>query len=117
MCQAKGLPVKAMFLWGLPGDNAATADAIVEWCRRYRPQDVQIWQYTPVPGSRLWEQDYGDKVTDYQTPWFRMAGEADRSLPNCVGNDQHTATELWKIRQAMEKKLSGLTRIDRGIVA
>ena len=106
-----------MFVWGLPGDDENTAQAIIDWVDVIRPVDVQIWQFTPMPGSPLWNQGYGQKVTDYQTPWFRSEGEADKSLANCVGNDKHTAAELWAMRDKIERAISKIARIDRGVPA
>jgi len=113
LCQDRGLAVKAMFLWGLPGDNFETAHDILLWIQRYRPADTQLWAYTPVPGSPLWNAGDAAKVTDYQTPWFHPDGD---SFPNCLGNDRHTAAELWALRAQIEYDIEGVTRIDRGTV-
>lgn len=113
LCQASGIEAKAMFMWGLPGDTFATADAIVDWVDRYRPESIQISTFVPLPGSPLWDSGYGERVSDYRVLTF--FGDAQAHAPCGVGNDLHTAEELRRMRQDILIRCAPYTHIDVGL--
>ncbi|MCP4695274.1 MAG: B12-binding domain-containing radical SAM protein [Gammaproteobacteria bacterium] len=114
ICHDHGIQVKAMFIWGLPGDGPETAEAIIAWVERYRPDSVQISAFVPLPGSPLWNSCFHHNVVDYRALSFF----ADRQNPSAitgVGNNLLSAEELRTLRQDIFEKCAQFTHIDLGL--
>jgi radical SAM superfamily enzyme YgiQ (UPF0313 family) len=113
ICHASGIQVKAMFIWGLPGDGPDTAGQLVNWVRRYRPDSIQVSTFAPLPGSPLWAR-YQDRVSDYRALGF-FPDPTRPETANGVGNERCSAQELDGLRRSILEDCSGCTRIDLGI--
>ncbi|HID63955.1 MAG TPA: B12-binding domain-containing radical SAM protein, partial [Anaerolineae bacterium] len=112
ICHDHGLQTKAMFIWGLPGDGPETAEAIVAWVARYRPDSIQVSSFVPLPGSPLWNE-YRHRVTDYCALSF--FGNGSGGAPTGVANDRLSAEELHCLREQILAQCARFTHIDRGL--
>jgi radical SAM superfamily enzyme YgiQ (UPF0313 family) len=111
ICRKLHLEVKAMFVWGLPGDDESTAQELVEWVERYRPDAIQVSVFGPLPGSPLWA-GHGARVTDYnRLAFFRSPTSRDTIG---VGNDRLSPERLVDLYDWILAECASLTRIDRG---
>jgi radical SAM superfamily enzyme YgiQ (UPF0313 family) len=111
ICREAGIAVKAMFVWGLPGDGPATARQTVKWVRRWRPDSIQVSTFVPLPGSPLWRDGYGARVTDYRALNF-----FDRDdQPMGFGNDRYGPAELAAWRRWLLDACWPWTQIDLGL--
>ncbi len=113
ICRRNGIRVKAMFIWGLPGDGADTAQALVEWVERYRPDSIQVSTFVPLPGSLLWKK-FHPSVTSYRSLGF-FPDPTNLQAFNGVGNDRCSAKELDVLRRQILETCSPFTQIDLGI--
>ncbi|MEJ2405624.1 MAG: radical SAM protein [Candidatus Thiodiazotropha sp.] len=112
ICQDAGIQVKAMFVWGLPSDGPQSAQAIVDWVRRFRPASIQVSSFVPLPGSPLWN-NYCGRVVDYHhLNFFDHNGQVMG-----VGNDRYSPTELAAWRKRILRDCQGLTHLDLGMTA
>jgi len=109
LCRAHGIESKAMFIWGLPGDNKETAESIIAWVKLARPDSIQISNYVPLPGSPLWQQGDSRKVVHYEALSF-FDDYPHESIAKQAGIEQQ-----FRLRRRMIKKLRKVTCIDRGI--
>lgn len=113
ICRNLGLEVKAMFVWGLPGDDEASARQLVSWVARYRPDAVQVAMFCPLPGSPLWQAGYGARVTDYRRLTFFRGSNSQQPLG--VANDRLSARRLMELYDWILSECRPFTRIDRGL--
>jgi anaerobic magnesium-protoporphyrin IX monomethyl ester cyclase len=113
ICHEHGLEVKAMFIWGLPGDGPETAQQIVDWVARYRPDSIQISMFVPLPGSPVWQSGYHRCVTDYcALAFFR---NPNQRRPIGVANDRLSLETLETFYKMILSECSRFTHIDRGL--
>ena len=105
LCRETGIEAKAMFIFGLPGDNLISAQKIVEWVACYRPDSIQVSKFTPLPGSPLWQNGY--HFTDYTTLSFFP--NSFFTYPLTHQQDQVSEMIYWILLQCQE-----FTHIDSG---
>ena len=111
LCRAHGMQSKAMFIWGLPGDGPRSAEALVAWVARYRPDSLQVSLFTPLPGSPLWRCGCGRQVVDYTSLAFFPNGEpavANTALPAA-------ASDLRALYRVILAECARYTHIDLGL--
>jgi radical SAM superfamily enzyme YgiQ (UPF0313 family) len=83
ICHNYGIQSKAMFIWGLPGDNEKTAESMIEWVKHYRPTAIQLTKFTPLPGSYFWEHGYSSDIIDYkQLDFFPLNFSKSNNIEN-----------------------------------
>jgi radical SAM superfamily enzyme YgiQ (UPF0313 family) len=110
MCRAQGLPVKAMLMWGLPGDGPESALRIIEWTSEFQPDYVQLAMFVPLPGSPLWKAGYHLELADYRrASFFPSPG-----TPAGIRNDRCSAAELLALYDHIVAECELFTQIDRG---
>jgi anaerobic magnesium-protoporphyrin IX monomethyl ester cyclase len=113
VCHEYGLQVKAMFIWGLPGAGPETAQQMVDWVARYRPDSIQVSMFAPLPGSPAWQGGYHRRVTDYRTlAFFRTP---DLRAPIGVANEHLSQEALETLHRMILSECSRFTHIDRGL--
>jgi anaerobic magnesium-protoporphyrin IX monomethyl ester cyclase len=113
ICREHKLEVKAMFIWGLPGDGPENAHQIVDWVTRYQPDSIQVSRFVPLPGSPIWQSGYHCRVTDYSTlSFFR---NPNLRMPIGVANDHLSPEALETLREEILSECSQFTHIDRGL--
>lgn len=100
LCRAHNIPIKAMFVFGLPGDGADTANSIITFVREYQPDEVQLSVFSPLPGSPLWKE-YSSRVTTYKALSF-FSKYAFKELG--VGNDRLTSDEVVDLKNYILKE-------------
>ena len=103
MLQGYLINVKALFMWGLPGDGPETAEAIVKWVEQYKPDSVQITTFVPLPGSPLWESNCR-RVTDYNALNFY---DNDGENVCGIGNDRLSTEELSAMKREILNQIIG----------
>jgi anaerobic magnesium-protoporphyrin IX monomethyl ester cyclase len=113
ICHEHGLQVKAMFIWGLPSDGPETAQQIVDWVARYRPNSIQVSMFVPLPGSPVWQSGYHRRVTDYCALTFFRNPSA--RMPIGVANDHLSLEALETLHKKILSECSRFTHIDRGL--
>jgi anaerobic magnesium-protoporphyrin IX monomethyl ester cyclase len=113
ICHEHGLQVKAMFIWGLPSDGPETAQQIVDWVARYRPDSIQVSMFVPLPGSPVWQSGYHRRVTDYCALTFFRNPSA--RMPIGVANDHLSLEALETLHKKILSECSRFTHIDRGL--
>ncbi|MBU1178968.1 B12-binding domain-containing radical SAM protein [Patescibacteria group bacterium] len=113
ICHAHDLQVKAMFIWGLPGDGPETARLIVDWVARYRPDSIQVSKFVPLPGSPLWQEGHHRNVTDYCALSFFN----NPNLGTKVGavNNRMSQETIEKLYEEIITKCSQFSHIDIGL--
>jgi radical SAM superfamily enzyme YgiQ (UPF0313 family) len=124
MCRDAGIQTKAMFIWGLPGDSHASADAIIQWVQKFNPDSIQVSMFVPLPASSLWH-DYHQKVSDYLALSFFGNKNIDvtplrggsNGVTSGVGNDSLSPEELWALRERILYECSKITYVDLGVTA
>lgn len=113
ICHEHGLGVKAMLLWGLPSDDPETAQQIVDWVARYRPDSIQVSMFVPLPGSPAWQSGYHRRVTDYcALAFFR---NPNLRMPIGVANGHLSPEALETLHEKILSECSRFTHIDRGL--
>lgn len=112
LCRDFGIQVKAMFIFGLPGDGPNTAEAIIAWVKKYRPDSIQVSSFVPLPGSPLWNSGYHRHVTDYSALSFFNNNNGQK---NGVGNDRFSAEELQTLQEEILLRCRPFTHIDKGL--
>jgi radical SAM superfamily enzyme YgiQ (UPF0313 family) len=113
ICHEYGLQVKAMFIWGLPDDSPETAQQIVRWVARYRPDSIQVSMFVPLPGSPAWQSGYHSRVTDYCTLAFFQ--NPNLKMPIGLANDSLSLEVLETLHVEIMSQCSQFTYIDRGL--
>lgn len=109
--QSRGIPVKAMFIVGLPGEKKEDAYAIVDFVRKYQPAMIQISIFTPLPKSPLWNAGWGRKVADY----YCLSFFGNKARTAGVGNEHMDAEELIKLRREIIQECQKYTTLDLGV--
>jgi len=109
LCRKYGLGSKAMFIWGLPGDNTRTAEAMISWVKSTRPDSIQISNYVPLPGSPLWKLGDHSKVVDYESLSFFD------DYPHVTQANRPEIEKQYSLRRYIMDQLSHITHIDRGV--
>lgn len=112
ICRDEGLQVKAMFIWGLPGDSEQTAARLVEWVRRYRPDAIQVSLFTLLPGSPLWNGGLCRYLVDYTKAAFFPGLDSDQTG---VGNGYMSAAEMRRLYRRIIDGCGQFTYVDRGL--
>jgi radical SAM superfamily enzyme YgiQ (UPF0313 family) len=113
ICHEYGLQVKTMFIWGLPDDSPETAQQIVRWIARYRPDSIQVSMFVPLPGSPVWQSGYHSRVTDYHTLAFFQ--NPNLKMPIGLANESLSVKVLETLYEEILSQCSQLTHIDRGL--
>lgn len=69
-----GIPVKAFFMVGLPGDFGDVSGRFIEFCEEAQPDAVGLSTLSPFPGSDIYEHqaEYGIKLLDPDFTKFKM---------------------------------------------
>ncbi len=112
ICHEYGIEAKAMFVWGLPGDDSETAKEVIRWIERYRPDSVQISRFVPLPMSPFWREGYHRCVTNYRSlSFFKESHSSRTETPQANPRLQKTEVLYEKILS----ECSRLTHIDTGI--
>lgn len=65
ICREAGIATKALLIWGLPGDNKESADAIIKWVKKNRPTFIQISRFIALPESPIWKKEFHLQTIDY----------------------------------------------------
>jgi anaerobic magnesium-protoporphyrin IX monomethyl ester cyclase len=112
LCHAYDIAVKAMFMFGLPGDGLETAENIISFVQKYRPDEIQVSIFVPLLGSPLWIK-YSNRVTDYNSLTF--FGEVENKIISGVGNDHLNAEEILTLWKFIKKECSSISHIDLGL--
>ena len=113
LCHKHGLQAKALFIWGLPGDGPETAQLMVDWVSRYRPDSMQLSMFAPLPGSPMWESGYHHRVTDYcELSFFQNPNP--RPLIG-IAHDRSSQEMLQTLYMQIMSECACLTHIDKGL--
>ena len=116
-----GIPVKAQFIIGNPGDTFQTVKESIEYARKERFANSAFYLALPYPKTELWDyvKEHGTFLKEDYTQFHHFSDEPVFETPEFSAEDRARAYRLGrklelqtKIKQELRTKFARIKRLD-----